>query len=83
MTEHTLKPYETELRAIEAAVMDMGARSRGMLHNALRSVFEHDAALAQSTIDADPTINQQELEIENIANKCSSTPVKALSRAAT
>jgi phosphate transport system protein len=67
MTEHTLKPYETDLRTIEAAVMDMGSRSLGMLHDALHSVFEDDPALAQFTIDADPTINRQELEIENLA----------------
>jgi phosphate transport system protein len=67
MTEHTFKPYETDLRALEASVTDMGSRSLAMLHNALRSVFDHDAALAQSTIDTDPTINRQELEIEDIA----------------
>lgn len=67
MTEHTLKPYEADLRTLETAVMTMGARSISMLHDALHSIFGNDPALAQRTIDADPTINQQELEIEQIA----------------
>jgi phosphate transport system protein len=62
-SQHTVRSYEEELRALEAAIMRMGGMAEGQLASAIEAVAKRDAELAQRTVQSDKQIDQIEQEV--------------------
>ncbi len=62
MTRHTDTHYESDLLNLASHVNLMGARAEGMVANAIRALFNRDAALARAVVDQDSDLDQLEKE---------------------
>lgn len=62
-SQHTVKSYEEELRALEAAILRMGGLAEGQLAAAIDAFTRRDTDLAERTVLADRQIDQIEHDV--------------------
>jgi phosphate transport system protein len=62
-SQHIVRSYEEELRALEATILRMGGLAEGQLASAIEAVAKRDAELAQRTVQSDKQIDQIEHEV--------------------
>lgn len=67
MTAHTSREFEHELQTLRERLREMGARAEEQIAVAMRALTEQDDALARQVIQADDAIDQDELEIDELA----------------
>lgn len=60
MTRHLLR----EMESIKKMILSLSAEVEEMLFQAAKSVAERDPALAEKVLNADPTIDREEVEVE-------------------
>jgi len=58
------KHLQREIENLKKKILDLGAKIETVVHEAIRSVEERDAVLAQKIIDEDIEIDHTEVEIE-------------------
>lgn len=63
---HTDREYEEELQRLRDQLLRMGATVEELIRSSMRSLVEHDTALAVRTIDADRYVNRLEVEIDGL-----------------
>lgn len=63
MSDHTVKAFDQELEALGQKIAEMGGIAEKMLSDAMESLFNFDANLAQATIGADLRLDVLEREI--------------------
>ena len=59
--------FHEELKDFTEDILRMGLLVEEMIATAARSLFERDSKLAQHVIDSDPTVNQNEIRIDERA----------------
>ncbi|HYQ30474.1 MAG TPA: PhoU domain-containing protein, partial [Polyangiaceae bacterium] len=64
---HTDREYEGELENLRERVLLMGAHVEEVLTLAMRAYVDRNVLLARGTIELDSTIDQLELEIDELA----------------
>jgi len=62
-SQHTVRSYEEELRALEATILRMGGLAEGQLAAAIEAIAKRDTELAQRTVQSDKQIDQIEHDI--------------------
>ena len=62
--DHSNGAYESELRALEAAIGRMGKQVQGLLRGSVRSVVERDSDVAIEMIAIDHTVDAMERDID-------------------
>lgn len=62
-SQHTVKSYEEELRALEATILRMGGLAEGQLASAIDAFTRRDTDLAERTVLADRQIDQIEHDV--------------------
>ena len=67
MTTHTSKDFEHELRTLRERLCKMGGRCEQQITAAVRALAERDDELARQVIAADAAIDQDEVEIDELA----------------
>ncbi|MFO0726216.1 MAG: phosphate signaling complex protein PhoU [Myxococcota bacterium] len=73
MERHTSKEFEAELVLLRERILAMGGRAEAQLKTALEAVANRDSELAQRVIDADDDIDNDELEIDELAQRILAT----------
>jgi len=58
------KHLQREIENLKRKILNLGARVETVVHEAIRSIEERDAALAQKIIDQDIEIDHTEVEVE-------------------
>jgi phosphate transport system protein len=58
------KHLQREIENLKKKILDLGGRIEAVVHEAIRSIEERDAVLAQKIIDEDIEIDHTEVEIE-------------------
>jgi len=66
MNEHTIKRYEDELSGLKAKVLEMGGLVEKAINRSMKSLFKHDTNRANKVIERESSINDMELEIDEI-----------------
>lgn len=61
---HTDREFEAELSMLRQRLLGMGGRIEEMLDRAVRAAVSHDVALAQATVDMDPAVDEDELDVD-------------------
>ncbi len=61
---HTLQRYDQALAALNALVLEAGAKARDNLHQALAALERNDAELARKVIGEDQAINNLDRQVE-------------------
>jgi phosphate transport system protein len=64
--EHTSKHYEQQLRLLKDKLLLMSHQAEQMIADAIRSLIERRPSLAQEVISRDDTLDQLEVEIDNL-----------------
>jgi len=64
--EHLSKQYDHELEALRARILHMGGLVEAQLQSAIDSYEKPDEKLAQSVIDGDRIVNEQEVELDRV-----------------
>jgi len=64
--EHLSKQYDQELEALRARILHMGGLVESQLQSAIDSYEAPDEKLAQSVIDGDRLVNEQEVELDRV-----------------
>lgn len=64
MQHHLSSQYEEELARIRDRLMQMGTRVGAMVRKAVQALEEGNPGLAREVIDTDPTVNRDEVEID-------------------
>ncbi len=59
-----MRHFEREIEHLKELLLKMGAMVEESINNSIRALLERDTAVAQRVIDADNTIDQMELEID-------------------
>ncbi len=67
MRTHTLQEFEAELRNLKDRLLAMGGRCEQMISTAVRSFEDRDADLANEVMQADRTMNEDELAADELA----------------
>jgi phosphate transport system protein len=67
MRTHTLQEFEAELRNLKDRLLAMGGRCEQMISTAVRSFEDRDADLANEVMEADRTMNEDELAADELA----------------
>ena len=67
MTEHTVRAFEEELRALDAKIAQMGGLAEQVVSRAIDALDHRDPALAEATIRQDEQIDRLEHEVEELA----------------
>jgi len=67
MAKHTSAEFELELREIRGQLVAMGARCERSVQLALSAFLDRDQARAQEVFELDQKINQDEVEIDDMA----------------
>jgi phosphate transport system protein len=67
MTAHTSKAFDNELRALRERLLQMGERCEGQIALAIQALVTHDDELARKVVANDALIDQDELEIDELA----------------
>lgn len=65
-SRHIHRDFESELRALNEALLAMGGRVEQMIGQAARAVFERDPAVAERVREADRRVNEAEIEIDGM-----------------
>ncbi len=60
LTEHTYKPFDAELEAMRARVLEMGGLVEEQVHNAVTALMEGNPALAQQVVENEAQVNALE-----------------------
>jgi phosphate transport system protein len=58
------KHLQREIENLKKKILDLGAKIEAVVHEAIRSIEERDAVLAQKIIDEDIEIDHTEVEVE-------------------
>jgi phosphate transport system protein len=69
MGEHIVKSFDDDLTEIRSKISEMGGLAEELLSNALRSLQDRNADLAQSVIDLDKRLDALEIEVEEMATQ--------------
>jgi len=64
--EHTSKNFELQLRTLKDRLLLMGHHAEKMIADAMNSLVERRPSLADEVIKSDDTLDQLELEIDNL-----------------
>src|SRR5499427_692629 len=64
--EHTSKHYEQQLRLLKDKLLLMSHQAEQMIADAIRALIERRPSLAQEVISRDDTLDQLEVEIDNL-----------------
>ena len=64
--EHTSKQFEQQLRALKDKLLLMSHHAEKMIADAIRALVERRPSLAEDVIKSDDTMDQLELEIDNL-----------------
>lgn len=67
MTEHTVRSFEEELKALDAKIAQMGGLAEQVVSRAIDALEHRDPALAEATIRQDEQIDRLEHEVEELA----------------
>ena len=67
MTEHTVRAFEEELRALDAKIAQMGGFAEQVVSRAIDAMEHRDPVLAEATIQQDEQIDLLEHEVEELA----------------
>src|ERR1700693_3125953 len=57
--------FEIELNGLKERVLWMGSLAERAVHQAIHSVLDSDAALAEAVLDEEPAINELQMEIDD------------------
>ncbi len=63
---HTHRDFDSELRALNEALLAMGGRVEQMIGQAARALFARDSKLAAEVKEADRRVNDAEIEIDGM-----------------
>lgn len=61
---HTDREFEGELNALRQRILAMGSRIEEMLSSSVSAAVMHDVALARRTVEMDPAVDEDELEVD-------------------
>jgi phosphate transport system protein len=64
--EHTSKSFEQQLRTLKDRLLLMGHHAEKMIADAMHALVERRPSLAEEVIKSDDTLDQLELEIDNL-----------------
>lgn len=64
MALHTARQYEQELQTVRHALLSMAGYVEQMIADAGQALIDRDLTLARATIEADQSVNQAEVEID-------------------
>ena len=64
--EHTSKQFEQQLRALKDKLLLMSHHAEKMIADSIRALVERRPSLAEEVIKSDDTMDQLELEIDNL-----------------
>src|SRR5262245_974205 len=64
--QHTSKHYEEQLRTLKQRLLLMGHHAEQMVADSIRSLVERRPSLAHEVIQSDDTMDQLEIEIDNL-----------------
>jgi phosphate transport system protein len=64
--EHTSKHYEQQLRLLKDKLLLMSHQAEQMIADAIRALIERRPSVAQEVISRDDTLDQLEVEIDNL-----------------
>jgi phosphate transport system protein len=67
MVDHTVKSYDKDLEALERRIAEMGGIAEKMVIDAMDSLSDSNAALAQQVVATDPRLDALQREIEEHA----------------
>jgi len=67
MRTHTHQEFEAELRNLKDRLLAMGGRCEQMISTAVRAFEDRDEALAHEVMEADGTMNEDELAADELA----------------
>jgi len=67
MTAHTSKEFENELRTLREKLLVMGERVESQISLAMQALTQHDDETARKVIANDATIDECELEVDELA----------------
>ena len=65
--EHTVKSYDSELKRLNALIVEMGSMTHIQLDLALKSIIQRDNSLAEQVIATDAHIDEREHAIDQFA----------------
>ncbi len=65
--QHTSRDFERELKTLRERLLAMGGRAEQQIVRAVDSLVRHDVALAASVVEDDVRMDQDEIEIDEIA----------------
>jgi phosphate transport system protein len=64
---HTSREFDRELRSLRDRLLAMGGRAEEQIARAVQALTKRDDTIAQAVIDADSTIDQDEIGIDELA----------------
>ncbi|MCI0466848.1 MAG: hypothetical protein L0Y57_07585, partial [Beijerinckiaceae bacterium] len=64
--QHIVHAYDEELEALGRKIAEMGGLAEKMLSDAMDSLVDYDARLAQTTVDSDLRLDILQREIEEL-----------------
>src|SRR5205085_867196 len=64
--EHTSKNFEQQLRTLKDKLLLMGHHAEKMISDAMNALVERRPSLAEEVIKSDDTLDQLEVEIDNL-----------------
>ncbi|MDB4970473.1 MAG: phoU [Myxococcales bacterium] len=64
---HTSREFDRELRTLRDRLLAMGGRAEEQIARAVQALVKRDDTIAQAVIDADATIDQDEIGIDELA----------------
>lgn len=67
LRSHTLQEFEAELRNLKDRLLAMGGRCEQMIGTAVRAFEDRDEALAREVMDADRSMDEDEVAIDELA----------------
>ncbi len=67
--EHISTQYDKELAELKDRILSMGHDLIQMINSTMKALLEHDADLARRMIDFDHSINRQEVDIDELAQR--------------
>lgn len=67
MTEHTYKPFDTDLEKLRARVLELGGMVESQVQKAITALSEYDAALANEVIAIEEEVDALEVHIDDMA----------------
>ena len=65
--EHTSREFERELKTLRERLLAMGGRAEHQIVKAIDSLVRRDGALAASVIEDDVKVDQDEIDIDELA----------------